>query len=72
MFTSSKILSMGDYAIPLIGVLGVIISSVLNYVTGSVHFFSVFREVPYIKKWLPFYFFAFMLLGKQTNTLIIN
>jgi len=64
LFSSENVIALGDKAIILIGILGILISSCLNYVTGTVHFFSVFKETTYLRKWIGFYVFVGIQLGK--------
>ncbi|EAR89451.2 EGF-like domain protein (macronuclear) [Tetrahymena thermophila SB210] len=60
LFQSDDIQNLGASAIPVVGICGVLISSVLNYMTGLVHFFTVFKETVYFKKWLPFFLIFFI------------
>ncbi|KAL4502475.1 hypothetical protein ABPG72_012062 [Tetrahymena utriculariae] len=60
LFQSDNIQNLGASAIPVVGICGVLISSVLNYMTGLIHFFTVFKETVYFRKWLPFFLVVFI------------
>ncbi|KAL4470382.1 hypothetical protein ABPG74_011993 [Tetrahymena malaccensis] len=60
LFQSQDIQNLGASAIPVVGICGVLISSILNYMTGLVHFFTVFKETVYFRKWLPFFLVVFI------------